>query len=243
MKILEVLTQSDPVLTLIQKAVDHYGAERLMGGNCGQFALALAHELSKSHVHLQVAVICYDAFEDDAHVTPQDIMQADVDVYHVALVKKPYFYDADGKVTGNHILHWIKQEYGDSYPALFMFDLAEPGLEALIRTDTAWSISSQQFQQFFDAQIQEGAYQGGLRKWFKQNWRDISRKVDGAHPPCGASAGKQGRDSDPQRAYPKCVPARKASKMTPAEKKSAVRRKRRVEREPGAAGKVDRVKT
>ena len=98
MKIHEVLTQSDPVLSLIQKAVDHYGAEMLMGGNCGQFALALGHELSKSHVHLQVAVICYDAFEDDAHVTPEDNMQADVDVYHVVLVKKPYFYDADGEV-------------------------------------------------------------------------------------------------------------------------------------------------
>lgn len=89
----------------------------------------------------------------------------------------------------------------------------------------------------------EGAYQGGLRKWFKQNWRDISRKVDGKHPECGASAGKQGREKDPQRAYPKCVPARKAGKMSQAEKKSAVARKRRVERKPGAAGKVDRVKT
>ena len=91
--------------------------------------------------------------------------------------------------------------------------------------------------------LEEGAYKGGLRKWFKQNWRDISRKVNGKHPECGASAGKQGRDKDPQRAYPKCVPAHKAGQMTPAQKKSAVRRKRRVEREPGAADKVDRVKT
>lgn len=91
--------------------------------------------------------------------------------------------------------------------------------------------------------LNEGAYKGGLRKWFKQNWRDISRKVDGKHPECGASAGKQGRDSDPQRAYPKCVPARKAGKMTDKQKKSAVDRKRSVERKPGAAGKVDRVKT
>jgi len=89
----------------------------------------------------------------------------------------------------------------------------------------------------------EGAYKGGLRKWFKQSWVDVSRKVDGAHPECGASAGKQGRGKDPQRAYPKCVPAHKAARMTTKQKASASRRKRRVERQPGAAGKVDIVKT
>lgn len=91
--------------------------------------------------------------------------------------------------------------------------------------------------------LEEGAYKGGLRKWFKQKWKDISRKVDGAHPECGASAGKQGRGLDPQRAYPKCVPAKKASSMTAKQKRSATRRKRAAERKPGAAGRVDQVKT
>lgn len=92
--------------------------------------------------------------------------------------------------------------------------------------------------------LPEGTYKGGLRKWFKQNWRDISRTdAQGGHPECGASAGTQGRDKDPQRAYPKCVPAHKAGRMTPSQKKSAVSRKRRAERKPGAAGKVVRVST
>ncbi len=91
--------------------------------------------------------------------------------------------------------------------------------------------------------LEEGAYKGGLRKWFRQSWKDISRKVDGKHPECGASAGTQGRGSDPQRAYPKCVPANKAASMTAAQKKSATRRKRAAERKPGAAGRVDAVKT
>ena len=31
---------------------------------------------------------------------------------------------------------------------------------------------------------------GGLRKWFKEKWVDISRKTkSGGHPACGASAG------------------------------------------------------
>jgi len=91
--------------------------------------------------------------------------------------------------------------------------------------------------------LEEGAYKGGLRKWFKQSWKDISRKVDGAHPDCGASAGKGGRDKDPQRAYPKCVPAAKAASMSKKQKQSATQRKRKAERKPGAAGKVDHVKT
>ena len=47
---------------------------------------------------------------------------------------------------------------------------------------------------------------GGLRKWFKEKWVDISRKTkSGGHPPCGASAGTKARKGG-KRAYPKCVP-------------------------------------
>lgn len=68
---------------------------------------------------------------------------------------------------------------------------------------------------------------GGLRKWFGEKWRDISRKTkSGGHPPCGASAGTKAR-KDGKRAYPKCVPASKASRMTDKQKKSAVTRKRK----------------
>jgi hypothetical protein len=245
MKISELFESlPDPVLPLIRAVRKKFGRNNLMGGNCGMFSLGLAKYLDQKGVQLPLAVICYDAFDDEDDVTPSHIIHADVPVYHVALVAKPKFYDADGLVTGSHIQSWIKQEYQDSAPALFVFDLTEPGLESLIRTDTAWSIASDEFLSFFHSlNLNEGAYKGGLRKWFKQNWKDISREVDGAHPECGASAGKQGRDRDPQRAYPKCVPAAQAGRMTKKQKTSAVRRKRAVERKPGAAGKVDSVKT
>jgi hypothetical protein len=65
-----------------------------------------------------------------------------------------------------------------------------------------------------------------LRKWLKQRWVDISRKKKGGgHPPCGSSAGSKSRKGG-KRAYPKCVPASKASSMSKKEKASAVRRKR-----------------
>ncbi len=72
-------------------------------------------------------------------------------------------------------------------------------------------------------------YEGGLRKWFKQKWKNIGKKVDGKHPECGTSGEKRG--------YAKCVPAAKASSMSAAEKKSAVSRKRAAQRKAGRPGK------
>lgn len=75
---------------------------------------------------------------------------------------------------------------------------------------------------------------GGLTKWFKEKWVDISRpKKGGGYAPCGRKkAGK--------KKYPKCVPASKAARMTPAERRSAIRRKRAAGN-PG--GKPTMVKT
>lgn len=68
---------------------------------------------------------------------------------------------------------------------------------------------------------------GGLSKWFKERWVDISRKSKkGGHPPCGASAGSKARKGG-KKAYPKCVPASKAASMSSKQKKSAVTRKRK----------------
>jgi hypothetical protein len=68
---------------------------------------------------------------------------------------------------------------------------------------------------------------GGLRKWFKEKWVDISRKTkSGGHPACGGSAGTKARKGG-KRAYPKCVPAARADRMSSKQKKSAVTRKRK----------------
>ena len=75
---------------------------------------------------------------------------------------------------------------------------------------------------------------GGLTKWFKENWVDISRpKKGGGYKPCG-------RKKAGSKKYPKCVPASKAARMTPAERRSAIRRKRAAGN-PG--GKPTMVKT
>lgn len=64
---------------------------------------------------------------------------------------------------------------------------------------------------------------GGLTQWFAEDWVDLSRpKKGGGFEPCGRKDASSGK-------YPKCVPASRAAKMTPAEIKSAIRRKRRAE--------------
>lgn len=60
--------------------------------------------------------------------------------------------------------------------------------------------------------------EGGLDKWFKEEWVDVSRKKNGKHPPCGR------KKADGSR-YPACRPKAKAAKLTDAQKKSAAKRK------------------
>ena len=66
---------------------------------------------------------------------------------------------------------------------------------------------------------------GGLDKWFREKWVDISKtNPDGSHPPCGRSDTSKG-------GYPKCRKVRVAARMTKKQKKNSVARKRRVEKE------------
>jgi len=82
---------------------------------------------------------------------------------------------------------------------------------------------------------------GGLTAWFgkgpKGDWVDIGApKVNGRYQACGRS--KLAKDK--KRKYPKCVPRATANRMTQAEIRSAVRRKRAAGN-PG--GKPTMVKT
>jgi hypothetical protein len=78
------------------------------------------------------------------------------------------------------------------------------------------------FEQFI---LEEKKPKGGLDKWFKEKWVDISKtNADGTHPPCG-------RDDADKGSYPKCRKVRVAARMTDKEKKASTRRKRKVEKE------------
>lgn len=77
-----------------------------------------------------------------------------------------------------------------------------------------------------------------LKRWFKEKWVDVSKKVDGKHPPCG-------RKKADGKGYPKCRPSKKISKSTPKvvgsfdkkEKKAMTAQKRRAEKKEPKIGK------
>lgn len=77
-----------------------------------------------------------------------------------------------------------------------------------------------------------------LRRWFKEKWVDVSRKVKGKYPPCG-------RKDANNKAYPKCRPSKKVSKETPKiassydkkEKKAMTAQKRKEEKKHPKVGK------
>ena len=81
-----------------------------------------------------------------------------------------------------------------------------------------------------------------LGRWFKEKWVDVSRKIDGKHPPCGRSDadGEKGR-----KGYPKCRPSKKVSKETPKvassyskkEKGAMTSQKRNAEKKDPKIGK------
>ena len=78
---------------------------------------------------------------------------------------------------------------------------------------------------FEDFILEEKKAKGGLDKWFKEKWVDISKtNADGSHPPCGRSDTSKG-------GYPKCRKVRVAARMTKKQKKASVARKRKVEKE------------
>lgn len=73
-----------------------------------------------------------------------------------------------------------------------------------------------------------------LRRWFKEEWVDISTKKKGKHPPCGRKSAKKGEG----RSYPKCRPKKKVSSKTPRTASSlSSSKKRSLSAEKKAVGK------
>ena len=100
-------------------------------------------------------------------------------------------------------------------------------------------IVSKEDKEYINECIESGeVLKEDLRRWFKEKWVDVSRKVKGKHPPCGR------KDAD-GKAYPKCRPSKKVSKETPKvassydkkEKKAMTAQKRRAEKKDPKTGK------
>jgi ribosomal protein L44E len=100
-------------------------------------------------------------------------------------------------------------------------------------------IVSKEDKKYIEESIKSGeVLKEDLRRWFKEKWVDVSKKVDGKYPPCGR------KDAD-GKSYPKCRPSKKVSKETPKiassyskkEKKSMTSQKRSAEKKNPKVGK------
>jgi hypothetical protein len=100
-------------------------------------------------------------------------------------------------------------------------------------------IVSKEDKEYIEESLKSGeVLKEDLRRWFKEKWVDVSKKVDGKHPPCGR------KDAD-GKSYPKCRPSKKVSKETPKvassyskkEKKAMTSQKRRAEKKDPKIGK------
>lgn len=100
-------------------------------------------------------------------------------------------------------------------------------------------IVSKEDKEYINECIESGeVLKEDLRRWFKEKWVDVSKKVNGKHPPCGR------KDAD-GKSYPKCRPSKKVSKDTPKvassystkDKKSMTQQKRSAEKKEPKLGK------
>ena len=92
-------------------------------------------------------------------------------------------------------------------------------------------IVSKEDKKYIEEAIKSGeVLKEDLRRWFKEKWVDVSRKVDGKHPPCGR------KDAD-SGSYPKCRAAGVAGKMSDSQKRSACQQKRKAEKNDSQSGK------
>ena len=91
-------------------------------------------------------------------------------------------------------------------------------------------ISETQIKNLFESFKTDETVNEDLKRWFKEKWVDVSKKVDGKHPPCGRSDANS-------KSYPKCRAAGVAGKMSDSEKKSACQQKRSAEKKDTQTGK------
>ena len=128
------------IIDYIQKAQHKLGNSSLYGGNCGTFAKSIV-EAVKSPL-LRYAIL----FRDDASIVDEDtLLNAETDIYHIVVEYDNKFYDGDGEITSDEMLHLAETEYNDSDPG-FLHDIAPSNIiDRIINNDTNWTISAQQF--------------------------------------------------------------------------------------------------
>lgn len=132
--------------------------------------------------------------------------------------------------TGEGINAWIlaHHDFDDPDPEMWdynPYDSSEwPENEKWSEFANGWNAAEEENMGLKD--LIGGSLNEDLDQWFDEKWVDISKtNDDGSHPECGRDA------ADNPEAYPKCLPKKKADKLSKDEKERLVRRKRRKEKD------------
>jgi hypothetical protein len=143
--------QSD-IIKLTSAAQQHFGEGNLYGGNCGMFALALGKILTDQNKPCEIAIVHQDSPHQE-DITTDDILQQELMVYHAAVSYQGRLYDGDGEVSQDNIADWVEKEYGDYHAQISTYPVTDPLLSAVMRNETKWTISADEFYEFFKKQI------------------------------------------------------------------------------------------
>ncbi len=103
-------------LSFIERAADKLGRDRLAGGNCGTFSLALAYCL-KDLGKIPTLGFLYRFFEEDNISDIDGLAGTDPDIYHVVVMLGDRMFDASGETNVNALVALSLRAYGDREPA------------------------------------------------------------------------------------------------------------------------------
>lgn len=152
MRMHDILREDDGstlALSLIDKAAKRFGRDRLSGGNCGTFALALAMALQEQGL---APTLAFSYREKGRCDTIEEVIEAETDIYHVVVMLGERMFDATGETNADALLRLARMEYGDRRPSFFR-DIAvdDFAMHQLISTETNWSINTGTFRAAFVA--------------------------------------------------------------------------------------------
>lgn len=124
------------------------------GGNCGNFALALAKELYKYYIDCQIVICSNFEIQDDDNI---DIYNAgEPDIYHVALLVNNNLYDCTGEINIDMLGDIAYDQYGNSQPDITAWQYTNYNYDLFRKVfewNTNYNVSVEYFQKLFRKQI------------------------------------------------------------------------------------------
>ena len=148
LSILTRIVESDRAINIIKAVINklegEFGFDALSGGNCGQFAYAVAKYLNENGMNLKLALITNKLAVDNL----KELQFSDPDVYHVVIQDGNTFYDATGKVDETYLANFAEKEYGDANPDFWSEIELDNLILSIVNNDTNWNISHKQFYNF-----------------------------------------------------------------------------------------------